>query len=175
MTALSHLHVRLGSSNLIIAHLIEEFTQTPQYVPLAYPSGASASPLSEHGLDNLAIRDVPSAEEILRLLAPSGRFEASIFQRVLTATSKECPFDNAALSVFLTSLKKYDIAQIEDLVKEWAIENIRSTLDDDGRGVWWVITNLVSIGFIAIEDIIGHVIRLLLNSTKVTCFNPWLT
>ena len=147
----------------VLAQLVDEFTQTPQFVPLAYQSGASASPLSDHGLENLAIRDVASAEEVLRLLSPSGRFDAPLFQRVLTATAKETTFDIVGLTSFLDSLRCNDIAQIEELAKEWAIEGIKSATGEDGKGVWWIVANLVSVEFLAIEDVITLVIEMVSN------------
>jgi hypothetical protein len=169
---LTHLYSRLGSSHPILGQLIDEFTQTPQLIPLAYPSGASASPLSDHGLENLAVRDVASVEEILRLLTPSGRFDAPLFQRVLTATAKECTFDIAAVTFFLDSLRSNDIAQVDELAKEWTIEGIKSVIDEDGRGVWWIVANLICVGFIAIEDVIEHVVQLVTTTGKV--FLPYI-
>ena len=151
----------------MLSQLIDEFNQTPQYLPLAYPAGASASPLSDHGLETLAIRDVSSVEEVLRLLTPTGRLDAPLFVRVLTATAKECSFDNAAITGFLASLRGSDIAQIDELAKEWAFEGMKSDLDEDRRGVWWVIANLVSVGFLAIEDVVAQVVSLILSPSKV--------
>lgn len=139
-------------------------------MPLAFASGASASPLSDHGLENLAIRDVPSAEEVFRLLTPSGSFDAPLFQRVLTATAKECSFDIAGISSFLDILRSNDIAQVEELAKEWAMEGIKAAIGDDGKGVWWIVANLVSVEFLSIEDVIAHVVQLVStpnNSGKV--------
>lgn len=139
-------------------------------MPLAFASGASASPLSDHGLENLAIRDVPSAEEVFRLLTPSGSFDAPLFQRVLTATAKECSFDIAGISSFLDILRSNDIAQVEELAKEWAMEGIKAAIGDDGKGVWWIVANLVSVEFVSIEDVIAHVVQLVStpnNSGKV--------
>jgi hypothetical protein len=106
---------------------------------------------------------VPSAEEIFRLLTPSGSFDALFFQRVLTATAKECSFDIAGISAFLDILKSNDIAQVEELAKEWAMEGIKVAIGDDGKGVWWIVANLVSVEFISIEDVIAHVVQLVSN------------
>lgn len=135
-------------------------------MPLAFASGASASPLSDHGLENLAIRDVPSAEEVFRLLTPSGSFDAPLFQRVLTATAKECSFDIAGISSFLNILRSNDIAQVEELAKEWAMEGIKAAIGDDGKGVWWIVANLVSVEFVSIEDVIAHVVQLVSNPSN---------
>jgi hypothetical protein len=130
-------------------------------MPLAYPSGASASPLSDHGLENLAIRDVGSAEEVFRLLTPSGLFDAALFQRVLTATAKECSFDIPGITAFLDLLKTSDIAQIDELAKEWAMEGIKAGVETDGKGVWWIVTNLIAVEFISIKDVIAQVVQML--------------
>ena len=143
--------------------MIDEFTQSPQVVPLAFPSGPSASPLSDHGLENLAIRDLQSAEEVFRLLTPSGSFDALLFQRVLTATAKDCSFDIAGISGFLDILRSNNIAQVDELAKEWATEGIKAAIGDDGKGVWWIVANLVSVEFISIEDVIAHVVQLVSN------------
>jgi hypothetical protein len=165
VTLLTDLHTRLASSSPLIAQLIDEFTQSPQFVPLAYPQGASASPLSDHGLEALAIRDQASVEEVLRLLTPSGRFDAPLFQRVLTATAKECTFDVAGMTSFLDFLKRSDIAQMDELAKEWVVEGIRTAVADEGKGVWWIIANLISVGFIGIEEVIAQVVQLLSSPT----------
>ena len=126
----------------------------------AYPPGASASPLSDHGLENLAIRDVGSAEEVFRLLTPNGLFDAALFQRVLTATAKECSFDIPGVTAFLDLLKLSDIAQIEELAKEWTIEGIKAGVETDGTGVWWIVANLTAVEFISIKDVIAQVVQM---------------
>jgi hypothetical protein len=163
VTLLIDLHTRLASANPLLAQLIDEFTQTPQFIPLAYPPGASASPLSDHGLETLAIRDQASAEEVVRLLTPSGRFDAPLFQRVLAATVKECTFDVAGMTSFLDSLKGGDIAQMDELAKEWVVEGIKAGLVEDGKAVWWIVASLISVGFMEIEEVIGLVVQLLSN------------
>jgi hypothetical protein len=162
---LTDLHTRLASSSPLLAQLIDEFPQSPQFLPLAYPQGASASPLSDHGLEALAIRDQASVEEILRLLTPSGRFDAPLFQRVLTATAKECTFDVPGMTSFLDSLKRSDIAQMDELAKEWVVEVIGTAVAEEGKGVWWIIANLISVGFIGIEEVIAQVVQLLARPT----------
>lgn len=57
-----------------------------------------------------------------------------------------------------------DIAQVEELAKEWTIEGIKSGLVDDGKGIWWIVANLVSVELISIEDVIEIVVQLLTNS-----------
>jgi len=161
---LSHLHKHLASSSPLLAQLLDEYTQSPVYIPLSYPSGPSASPLSDHGLENLAIRDISTAEEAIRLLSPSGAFDAPLFQRVLTATAKEATFDIAGISSFLDLLMSSDIAQVEELAKEWALEGIKSGLGEDGKGIWWVIANLVSVELVNIEDVIEMIVHLLSNA-----------
>ena len=160
VTLLTDLHTRLASSNPILAQLIDETTQTPQYLPLAYPPGASASPLSDHGLETLAVRDHASAEEDLRLLTPSGRFDAPLFQRVLTATAKECTYDIVGMTWFLDQLRASDVAQMDELVREWAVEGIQTAVGEEGRGVWWIVGGLVSVGFLAIEEVLALVVQL---------------
>jgi hypothetical protein len=135
-------------------------------MPLAYPSGASASPLSDHGLENLAIRDVGSAEEVFRLLTPSGLFDAALFQRVLTATAKECSFDIPGITAFFDLLKIGDIAQIEELAKEWATEAIKASIGTDGKGVWWIVANLIAVEFITIKDVIAQIAQMLSNPSS---------
>ena len=169
---LSHLHTHLAASSPLLAQLLDEYTQSPVYIPLAYPSGPSASPLSDHGLENLAIRDTPTAEETVRLLTPSGAFDAPLFQRVLTATAKEATFDIAGISSFLELLMASDIAQVEELAKEWALEGIKSVLGDDGKGIWWIVANLVSVELISIEDVIEIIVQLLINPTSGKVFSP---
>ena len=73
------------------------------------------------------------------------------------------------ISAFLDMLKSNDIAQVEELAKEWAIEGIKAAIGDDGKGVWWIVANLVSVEFISIEDVIAHVVQLVSkpNSGKV--------
>ena len=179
ISLLTHLHTHLASSNPLLAHLIDEFTSvTPQFLPLAFPTGASASPLSDHGLENLAIRDISSAEEVFRVLTPSGHFDAPLFQRVLTATAKECTFDVAAISGFLDLLRENDVAQIEELAKEWTMEGIKGMGGEDGKGVWWIVANLVAVELVTIEDVISKVVQMVSNpsSGKVlpsneTCIN----
>jgi hypothetical protein len=166
VSLLTHLHTQLASSHSILALLIDEFTLTPQYIPLAYPSGASASPLSDHGLDNLAIRDVTSAQEVFRLLTPSGSFDAPLFQRVLTATAKENSFEIPGMTLFLELLRSNDIAQVEELAKEWAVEGIRAGIGEYGKGIWWIVANLVSAEFIPIEDVIEAVVQVVSNPTS---------
>lgn len=159
---LKHLHTHLASSNPLLAQLLDEFTQTSQFIPIVYPAGASASPLSDHGLENLAIRDTSSVDEVLRLLTPDGHFDAPLFQRVLTATAKEGNFDITGITTFLELLRASDVAQVEELAKEWALEGIKvSGVGEDGRGVWWVIANLVCVELITIEDVISQVVHVL--------------
>lgn len=142
--------------------MIDDFAQTPQFIPLAYPAGASASPLSDQGLENLAIRDTSSVDEVLRLLTPGGHFDAPLFQRVLTATAKEGNFDITGITAFLELLRASDVAQVEELAKEWALEGIKvSGIGEDGKGVWWVIANLICVELITIEDVISQVVRVL--------------
>lgn len=83
-----------------------------------------------------------------------------MFQRVLTATAKECSFDIAGISAFLDILRNNDIAQVDELAKEWAMENIKAAMGDNGKGVWWIVANLVSVEFISIEDVVAHVVQL---------------
>jgi len=167
VSLLTHLHTHLASSNPLLAQLVDEFTPTPQYLPLAFPTGASASPLSDHGLENLAIRDISSAEEVFRVLSPSGQFDAPLFQRVLTATAKECTFDIAAMGVFLELLRENDVAQIDELAKEWTMEGIRAVVGgDEGKGVWWIVANLVAVQLVAIEDVISRVVQMVSSPTS---------
>jgi hypothetical protein len=86
-----------------------------------------------------------------------------LFQRVLTATVKECTFDVAGMSTFLDSLRRGDIAQMDELAKEWAVEALRNGIGEDGKGIWWVVTNLTSVGFLAMEDVIAQVVQLVSN------------
>jgi|SRR5947207_7829852 len=153
---------------------MDEFIQSPQFIPLAFPSGASASPLSDHGLENLAIRDISSVEEVFRLLTTNGSFDAPLFQRVLTATAKECSFDVAGITAFLDLLRSNDITQVEELAKEWTMDGMKATIGHDGKGVWWIVANLVSVEFISIEDVIAHVVQMVSkpNSGKVY---RWIT
>lgn len=162
---LTHLHSHLALSYPALAQLIDEYQQSPQIVPLVYPSGASASPLSENGVENLAIRDISSAEEIIRLITSNGRFDAPLFQRVLTSTAKECTFDIAGMTTFLDLLRSNEIPQLEELSKEWVMEGIKAVIGDDGKGVWWIVANLVSVEIIAIEDVITQVVQLVLNKS----------
>lgn len=165
VTLLSRLHSHLGSSTPAVAQLIDEFATTPKSIPLVYPNGLSASPLSDHGLDNLAIRDVATAEEALRMLTPNGHFDAPLFQRILTATAKECAFELNGFAYFLQLLRASEIAQAEELAKEWAFEGIKA-VNEDGSGVWWVIANLVCSEFISIEDVIAQVVHLVSSSSS---------
>ena len=96
----------------------------------------------------------------------SGAFDAPLFQRILTATAKEATFDIAGISSFLELLTASDIAQVEELAKEWTIEGIKSGLLDDGKGIWWIVANLVSVGLISIEDVIEIVVQLLTNPSS---------
>ena len=153
--------------------MIDEFTQSPQLVPLAYPSGASASPLSDHGLENLAIRDASSAEEVFRLLMPNNQFDAPLYQRVLTATAKECSLDIGGITTFLDLLRSQDITQIDVLAKEWAMEGIKSIIGEDGKGVWWIVANLVSVEFVPIEDVISLVVHLVSPGNGRVSSSPW--
>ena len=166
VSLLTHLHAQLASSHSILAQLIDEYTLTPQYIPLAYPSGASASPLSDHGLENLAIRDITSAQDVFCLLAPSGSFDAPLFQRVLTATAKENSFDIPGMTLFLDLLRSNDVAQVEELAKEWAVEGIRSGIGEYGKGIWWIVANLISAEIIPIEDIIQTVVQIVSDPTS---------
>jgi hypothetical protein len=100
---------------------------------------------------------------VFRLLTPSGGFDPLLFQRVLTATAKECTFDIASITIFLDLLRSNDIAQIEELAKEWAMEGMKSPIGDDGKGIWWIVANLISVEFVAIEDVITQVVRLVSN------------
>jgi len=56
-----------------------------------------------------------------------------------------------------------DIAQVEELAKEWALEGIKSGLGDDVKGVWWVVANLVSVEMISVEDVIETIVQLVTN------------
>jgi len=46
------------------------------------------------------------------------------------------------------------------LAKEWAIEGIKTSVTDDGNGVWWVVANLVCLDFLGIEDVISQVVQM---------------
>jgi hypothetical protein len=104
-----------------------------------------------------------SAEEVFRLLTPSGSFDAPLFQRVLTTTAKESSFDIAGMTAFLDSLRSNDIAQVQELAKEWAMDGINSAIGENGKGVWWIVANLVSVEFIPIEDVISKVVQMVSN------------
>lgn len=115
---------------------------------------------------------MPTAEEAVRLLTPSGAFDAPLFQRVLTATAKEATYDIAGISSFLDLLMGSDIAQVEELAKEWALEGIKSSLGDDGKGTWWVVANLVSVELISINDVIEMIVQLLTNPSPGKVSSP---
>lgn len=61
---------------------------------------------------------------------------------------------------FLELLRASDIAQIEELAKEWAIEGIKASVTDDGNGVWWVVANLICLDFLGIEDVISQAVQM---------------
>jgi hypothetical protein len=61
-------------------------------------------------------------------------------------------------------LRASDVSQVEELAKEWALEGIKvGGIGEDGKGVWWVIANLVCVEFITIEDVISQVVHVLTN------------
>jgi len=132
---------------------------TPKALPLIYPNGPSASPLSDHGIENLAIRDMLSAEEALRLLLTNGPFDAPLFQRILTATAKECTFDAFGMSTFLDGLRDSEVWQVTELSKEWAMDAIKSDIGEDVNAVWWIIAHLICTEFVAIEDVTSRVVQ----------------
>jgi len=172
---LTHLHTHLASSYPSLAQLLDDYSRPPQSIPLAYPSGASASPLSDHGLETLAIRDPSSAEESFRLLTATGAFDGPLFQRVLTATVKECTFDVAGMTAFIDLLKGADIAQLEEVAGEWALEGIKVVVGESGKGVWWVVANLVAGKIIAVEDIIAEVAMIVgKHGSGNVFFSSWM-
>lgn len=63
-------------------------------------------------------------------------------------------------------LRSNDIAQVEELAKEWALEGIKIAIGEDGKGVWWIVANLVSVEFIAIEDVISKVVQMVSNPSS---------
>jgi hypothetical protein len=146
-----------------LSQLVDESTTTLKSVPIVYPNGPSASPLSDQGIDNLAIRDIASAEEAMRLLMPNGHFDAPLFQRILTATAKESTFEPVGLTSFVQLLKACDIVQVEELAREWAMEGIK-TLIEDGSGVWLVIAHLICSELLSVEDVISQVVQVVSTS-----------
>jgi len=172
---LARLHTHLSSSYPTLAQVLDNCPQPPQSIPLAFPAGVSASPLSDHGLETLAIRDPSSAEESFRLLTATGAFDAPLFQRVLTATVKECTFDIVGMTAFIDLLKGADIAQLEEVAGEWASEGIKAVIGEDGKGVWWIVANLVAGEIVAIEDIIAQVAKMVSNPGSGKVFgHSWI-
>lgn len=101
----------------------------------------------------------------MRMLMANGHFDAPLFQRILTATAKECTFDSEGLMSFVQILKASDIVQIEELAKEWAMERIKATVED-GSGVWWVIAHLICSELLAIEEVILQVVQMVSKSSS---------
>lgn len=91
---------------------------------------------------------------------PNNQFDGALFHRVLNATAKESAFHIAGISHFLDLLRGNDIAQLDVLAKEWALEGIKSVIREDGKGAWWLIANLVSVELVSLEDVITQVVQL---------------
>jgi hypothetical protein len=85
---------------------------------------------------------------------------------VLTATAKECTFDVAAMSGFLDLVRENDVAQIEELAKEWTMEGVKGVEGEDGKGIWWIVANLVALELVTIEDVISRVVQMVSNPSS---------
>jgi len=80
------------------------------------------------------------------------------------------------MGVFLESLRENDVAQIEELAKEWTLEGIKAVVaGDEGKGVWWIVANLVAAELVTIDDVILRVVQMVSNpsSGKVSLYN-WI-
>lgn len=68
------------------------------------------------------------------------------------------------MGVFLESLREHDVAQIEELAKEWTMEGIKAVVGgDEGKAVWWIVANLVAVELVTIEDVISRVVQMVSN------------
>jgi hypothetical protein len=155
-------HVDAFSHEFALIHqLLEPWTVTPKIQPAIYPNGPSASPLSDPGIENLAVRDFLCAEEALRLLSATDHFDGSLLQRILTATAKECNPDPLGVTTFLDRLGDREDWPIAELAKEWAMDAIKLDVGEEMRGFWWITSQLICTDFLAIEDVLSRVIHVL--------------
>jgi hypothetical protein len=75
------------------------------------------------------------------------------------------------MGVFLESLRENNVAQIEELAKEWTMEGIRGVVGgDEGKGVWWIVANLVAVELVSIDDVILRVVQMVSNPSPGKVF-----
>jgi len=79
------------------------------------------------------------------------------------------------MTAFIDLLNGADIVQLEEVAGEWALEGIKAVIGEDGKGVWWIVANLVAGEIVAIEDIIAQVAKMVSKpgSGKVFC-HSWM-
>ena len=68
--------------------------------------------------------------------------------------------------MFLDSLRTNDITQIEELAKEWTMEAIKPVVGEDGKGVWWVVANLVAMELVTMGDVILWVVQMVSSPSQ---------